>query len=298
MNSITHKGRIIISLLVCLVIVSFLFLVGKVSGEAKKLALRNATDCLMPLIELATESGGNYGGSHIEAMKSHAEMIQDYVNHMKERNRDLPFLLRLTSFSGRKIVKGLEQVAEELSKGADSKDEARKKIEQAAESMVQFLIELELFAKQPTTGFEAELMSNGIGEALKKSLKDAHDAAERYAKDPNVPNAEQACMTNREGIVYLYMARFGYEEIIDEEDLRTFHADINRAIYYNGLLLQHPAVQSGKDRPDSNYELLSKHTDSEVRRLRLLQTIIDNDIEQTQALLRIAIKKAFPAIQF
>lgn len=298
MNSITHKGSIIISVLVCLVIICFLFLVGKVSGEAKKLTLRNASDCLMPLIELATESGGNYGGNHVEAMKSHAEMIQKYVDHMNKRNRDLSFPLRLTPFSGKNIAKCLEEVADELRKEVHSKDEARKKIEQAAESIIQFLTELELFREEPIIAFEAEVMSEGIQKALKKSLKEAHDAAEKYAKDPNVANAEEACMTNREAIVYLYLARFVYEEIINQEELRRYHTDINRAIYYNRLLQQTPAVQSGKVSKDSDYELLDKHTDSEIRRLRLLQTIIDNDIQQTQVLLRIALKKAFPDIQF
>ncbi|MHC4680077.1 MAG: hypothetical protein ACYTEK_15420 [Planctomycetota bacterium] len=252
----------------------------------------------MPLIELATESGGNYGGNHIEAMRSHADMIQSYVDHMKKRNRDLSFLLRLPPFSGDNVVTCLEKVAEELRERAHSDDEARKKIEQAAESIIQFLTDLELFREEPIIAFESEVVSEGIDKALKRSLGKAHDTAEKYAKDPNVPNAENACMTNREAIVYLYIARFGYEEIINQEELRKFHTDINRAIYYNRFLQQTPAVQSGKEETGSDYELLDKHTDSEIRRLRLLQTIIDNDIQQTQVLLRIALKKAFPDIQF
>jgi hypothetical protein len=252
----------------------------------------------MPLIELATESGGNYGGSYTEAMKSHAEMIQKYVDQMKNRNRDLDFLLRFRPFSKDNIVKCLEDVVQDLRKEVHSPDEAREKIERAAGSIVQFLTELQLFREAPTTAFKPEVMSEGIQKALKKSLKEAHDAADKYAEVQSVPNAETACMTNREAIVYLYLARFVYEEIIDQEDLRRFHTDINRAIYYNALLLETPAVQSGKGKPGSDYELLAKHTDSEIRRLRLLQTIIDNDIQQTQVLLRIAIKKAFPAIQF
>ena len=60
MNSITHKGRTTILVLVSLVIICVLFLGNKVSGEVKKLNLRNATDSLMLLIELATESGDDY----------------------------------------------------------------------------------------------------------------------------------------------------------------------------------------------------------------------------------------------
>ena len=304
MNSIAHRASIIITLLVCLVIICSIVLVGQVSGEVKKLTLRDASDSLMPLIELATESGGKYGGDHIKAMESHADMIQKYVDHMNERNRELSFLFRLPLVPRKDIAKHLEEVVKELRKKldsesvADQREEARKKIETAANSIAQFLTELELFKEEPIIAFKPELISKDIQKDLKKSLKVAHDTAEKYAQDPNVANAEMACMTNRKAIVYLYLARFVYEEIIDREELERFHTDINRAIYYNRLLQQTPAVQSNKEDKDSDYELLDKHTDSEIRRLRLLQTIIDNDIQQTQDLLRIAIRRAFPDIQF
>ena len=303
MNSITHKGSIIISVLVCLVIVCFLFLVGKISGEAKTLNLQNATDCLMPLVELATEAGGNYGGSHIEAMKSHADMLQKYVDHMNKRNRDLSFLLQLPPFSRKNIVKRLENVVKNLREKltsqseADQCEEACEKIKAATKSIAQFLTELELFRGETIIDFEPEVISKDIQNTLKKSLKEAHDAAEEYAKEQTVANAEIACMTNRQAIVYLYLARFGYQEIIDQEELKKFQTDINRAVYYNRLLQQTPTVQSGKEVKGSDYDLLDQHSDSEIRRLRLLQTIIDNDIQQTQVLLRIALKKAFPDIQ-
>jgi len=293
----TSKKRIIIYISVWLIILcSFLFMGAKAYRQATMLNLRNAADSLMPLVELATESGGNYGGNYIEAKKSHAEMIKKYVDHMNERN--VSFLLRLPPFSKKNIVKYLEEIAEELGKEVHSKDEARKKIEQAAKSIVQFLAELEFFTEEQIIAFKSEVMSKEIKDALKESLKEAHDRAEIYANDLNVANAEEACMTNRKAIVYLYLARFGYQEIIDQEMLRRFRTDLNQAIYYNRLLQQTEAVKIGKDKAGSDYELLDRHSDSEIRRLWLLQAIIENDVEQTQVLLRIAIKKAFPDIQF
>lgn len=209
MTFTTHKKRIIILVSVCLMILCSLLLIGaKTAEKAKTLNLRNATDSLMPLVELATESGGKYGGNHIRAMDSHADMIHKYVYHMNERQ--LSFLLRMPPFSRKNVVKCLKEVANELGKDAFSKDEARKKIQKASKTIAQFLTELELFTEEQTIAIEPEVMSEEIQKELKKSLKEAHDAAEKYAKDPNVPNAEMACMTNRRAIVFLYLARFGY----------------------------------------------------------------------------------------
>lgn len=111
-------------------------------------------------------------------------------------------------------------------------------------------------------------------------------------------NAEMVCMYSRRAIVYLYIARFEYQEIIDQDTLRTFSEDMNKAIYYHRLFQESETVKSSKEEENSNYKRLEKQIETEIRRLRLLQVIMDNDIEQAQALLRLGIKSLFPNIQF
>jgi len=81
-------------------------------------------------------------------------------------------------------------------------------------------------------------------------------------------------MANRKAIVYLCLARFNYQEIVDEEELRRFRTDINRTVYYNRVL------QKTYEEDNPNYKLLGEYSDSELRRLGLLQAIIYNDIHQ------------------
>lgn len=274
-----NRNRIIIRASVCLMVLSSVLLVGaKTSREAKTLTLRNATDSLMALAELATEGGGRY----TEAQKSHTELVQSYVDHMNSRY--VPILLRVLPFSRKNVVKRLAEIAEDLAKTVPSgddnvaQDKARENIERVAESFAKFLTESELLTSEPITAFEPEVMSREIQDAIRNSLVEAHEKAEIYIKDPNIANADQACMTNRRAIVYLYLARFGYQEIIGEEELKKFRTDISRTVYQNRVLQQSAAIKGGKGTKGSDYSMLEKHSDSERRRLRILKAMQVNDI--------------------
>lgn len=285
MNSIRDKGRIIISVLVCLVIICGLFLGNKVFGEAKKLNLHNATDSLMLLMELATESGDDY----VQAKSDFLKILRDYTNHIEKR--DLNWLLQLPPFSKKNVVKKLESVAKDLEEADDQN--ACKAIEKASESIAKFLTDSKMFTDEPITVFEPEVMSKEIQDAIRRSLKETHEKVERFAANESrtVDDARGVCMVNRKAIVYLYLARFGHQQIVDQEGLKNFRTDINQTIYYNRLL------QQTYKEDDLNHKRLGAYSNSELRRLRLLQAIIDNDIQQAQVLLQIALIKAIPDIQ-
>ena len=78
------------------------------------------------------------------------------------------------------------------------------------------------------------------------------------------------------------------------ETLKKFHIDINRTIYYNQLLLQTDSMKNGEG---VEYQLLDRYSNSEHRRLRLLQAIITNDMQETRQILIKAIEEAIPGIQ-
>lgn len=303
-----YNKKIIFWILICLtLLLSSLIMGNKAWRHVETLASRNAAYSLMPLVtlaELGAEDGGHYGGSYTTAQKSYAEMFQLYVDHTK--NRDTPFLLKLLPFSQKNIVKCLEKVAEELKKESSSEEESREKIERAAVSIAQFFSESGLLTNEPVITLEPEVMSQEIRDKIGNALKEAHEKAEIFAHNSNIANSEEACMSNRRAIVYLYLARFGYDDFIAEEKLKQFRADTNRTIYYNRLLRQHDvikaeydnAIKAGKRVDRTNYAMLEKRSDSEVRRLRLLQAIIDNDIQEARDLSQIAIMEAMPEISF
>jgi len=297
MITIPNEKKIAVCLLSCLVTIGVFFQASKVWAEAEKLNARNASDSLMLLMELATEAGGSHGGCFTKAQKSHAYMIRKYVNHMEDRYVSL--FLQLPQFPGKSVIKKLKTVAEELEKEVDSNDVADEKIEWASKEIAQCLAKGNFLSGKSTVIFEPEIMSEEMRNIIVYELEEAHKKAEIYAANPTLPNAEAACMSNRRAIVCLYLARFGYQDFIDRNTLKIFRTDINRTLYYNRVLQQSDPIKQGKNLEgqayeDSDYKALETHSDSELRRLRLLQTIIDNDIPQAQALLKITIGKKLP----
>jgi len=284
MDFTAHKKRIVIYLSVWLVILSsFLFMGAKAYRQADQLILCNATDTLMALIEIKAEAGGNY----IKAKADHVEMLRQYVGHMDSRH--LSFLLKLPPFSNKNVAKELDRVAEDLN-NVDPLN-AREAIETASKSIAEFLSQLKPFTGEPITTCGPEVVSQELKSAIKNSLQQSHEKIEIFANDPNMTNSEEACWANRRAAAYLYLARFGYHEIVSQEELRRFRTDMNRCVYYNRVLQQTDISEKERTR-------LIEYSNSEIRRLQLLQAIMDNNIQQAQLLLLIAIKDAFPNNQF
>lgn len=262
----------------------FLFMVIKSYTSAKWLASRNIEDSLILLVELATEPGPDYN----ESKTLFSGLLLDYAKHMEGR-RPYPLLL-WPPLSKRNIVKEMRRIAGDL-ENADQTN-AREAIERASKSITEFLAESKLFAAEPIITFEPEVMPEELQVAIKESLRESHEKAEIFTNDPNMANSEAAYQANRKAIVYLYLARSGYQEIVSQEELRTFRTDLNRTIYYNRFLRQTDAVKIGEGVEGSDYWRLGRYSNSEILRLRLLQAIIDNDMQQAQVLLQMAVTKA------
>lgn len=281
MNPTPPKKKITIQILFCfLLILCFVYLCHRVSASANKLASRNASDTLILLVELATESGDKY----IQAKTLFAELLQAYAKHMEQR--ELYWLLRLPPFSKKNVVKELKRVADDLENTAQTN--TRDAIDVAQKSIAEFLIKSKLFTAEPIVTLEPEVIPDDIQGHIRNSLDDTHKKTERYANNEQrtLDDARAVCMANRKAIVCLYLSRFNYQEIVDEEELRRFRTDINRTIYYNQVL------QKTYEEDNPNYKLLGGYSDSELRRLGLLQAIIDNDIQQAQDLLQTVLIKA------
>lgn len=281
MNPTPPKKKITIQILFCfLLILCFFYVCSKVWATSNNLASRNASDTLMLLVELATESGDNY----IKAKEDFAEMLLSYSNHMKQR--ELHWLLKIPLLLRKNAAKELERVRKVLISTAKIND--CNSINEARDSIYEFLTKSKLFTDEPTTTFGPEVISGEIQKVIIDSLNEANSNSEDFAnnKSRTEEDAKKVCLSNRKAIVYLYLARFNYQEFIDEETVKEFRTNINRTIYYNRLLQETEPIKARKDVEDSFYKLLDKYTSSELRRLGLLQAIIDNDIQQSQDLLQ------------
>jgi hypothetical protein len=260
---------------------------AKASVLANRLASRNASDTLILLIELATESGDDY----IEANALFADLLRVYVEHMERR--DLYWFLQLPCFSKKNVARELKCVANDLEN--DAQTNTREAIYVAKESIAVFLSESKPFTDETIITFEPKVISEEIKNLIRGSFNEVHEKVERYPNGPQtVDDAKALCMANRTAIVYLYLVRFGHEEIVEEEKLETFRTDINHTVYYNRLLQRSKTVKISHD----VQQLLTEYSNSEIRRPLLLHAIIDNDIRQAQVLLQKALIEAIPDIQF
>lgn len=281
MTFIRNKARTLIWAFSCLMIMCSVLLMG--AGEAKKLTLHNATDSLMLLRELEHESGKGF----MRARACHLGILKDYVAQMEDRHRSI--LLKLPPFSKNKVTEQLKSVVKILEGNEAGGTNAERQIKAASKEIAGFLSKSKLLTSEPIITFEPEAMSKEIQDTLEESLAVAHDKANIYASEPTVSNAEMACQTNRKAVTYLYISRFGYQKIVSQEDLKKLQTDINRAIYYNRSLQKTDETINEEER-----SRLNEYSKSEVHRLRLLQSIINNDIREAQVLLLKAIREAFP----
>ncbi|MBZ9577473.1 hypothetical protein KJA13_00330 [Patescibacteria group bacterium] len=280
---ISKQTNTIRILVVACLILCCLYLIGVVRREARALNLRNVTDSLILSIEFTTEPGMDY----IQAKADYVEILYKYVRHMENRHIPLLFFFSRSNIAGdlKRVVRDLEK-ADELN--------AREAIEKASEAIAEFFTKTKPFTDESIITFESEVISEEIQTAIKDSLQEAHEKAETCANDSNVANFEALYRANRKAIVYLYLARFEYQEIVDEEKLRTFRTDLNATCYRNEALQDSDTVEISEE----ECSRLTVYYGSELRRLGILYAIIDNNIQQAYDLLQteMAARKAIPDI--
>jgi len=281
-----NKRMTIQILLFCLLILCFFYLCSEVSTAASRLSSRDASDTLILLVELATESGDNY----IAAKSIFADLLMDYAGHMKRR--ELHWLLKIPPFMEKNVAGELERVRKNLKETAQINN--CNAINEARDSILKVLKKSDLFTGQPTITSMPEVMSGELQKAIISSLNEANKKVEDYAhnKSRTVDDAKTVCLANRKAIVYLFLARFNYQEFVDGEAVRKFRTSIEQTIYYNRLL-----QEADKDVEGSHYKLLDKYTSAEMRRLGLLQAIMDNDIQKARTSLEISLMEAIPDFQ-
>ena len=278
------EKKSIITVATCFMVLCSVLLVGaRDLREADVLSLCNATDSLILLTELATESSKDY----IQAKADHVEMLNEYVKYMKNRNG--PWLFE------NDIAEKLKLVIKSLKKDekkADQQVEAGIKIETASKTIAEFLSKHRLFMDKPVVGSEYEVVSEEMQTTVRKLLDEADKKTQTYINDLNMVNSEVAYRANRKVIVYLYLVRSQWSEVITSEERINLAEDINRTIYWNRIL------KKRSDTTERERSRLTKCSVNEHRHLQLLRAITDNDMRDVHGWLKLAIKKAFPNDKF
>lgn len=257
-----------------LVIFSVLFSVISDGEELNALRSYDATDSFMLLAELATESSKDY----TQAKADHLELMRCYIKTMKQRYKPSDVAKELTF---------LTKEIEKKGSGADQNREDCEKIKVASERMAEFLNKHKLFLNAPVIYAGEEVISEETKAVISRVLEDASEKTQEYINDLNMANAEIAYRANRKAIVYLYLFRSELSEIITEEGVRDLRGDINRAIYWNRVLKK--SISAEEER-----QQLTNLSENELRHLRVLHSIITDDMREAHIWLQIAIKKAFP----
>jgi len=277
---------------------------GKASNKID-LAWRYVSDGLLLYSELASESGSDF----VKARNIHADLLNMYVREMEARQRD--YAAALLTDEARSILNNLKSIKESLAKAVPKGEQnpnvwAEEDIKEASKQLGKFLKGFEPYLKEPFDLDGFEKLGDECRKKLDDALKDVKVKLREYIKlltvmkaDNHlaVKKAEELCEANRKAIVLLFLARFARFEDqgvkaeasnkgLDLRVLRQFRGDINRTIYWNGVLQ--------KRLKGSDASVLKKYSASELRRLRVLRAVLNEDMREAQALLLVTFRASFP----
>jgi len=278
---------------------------GKGSDE---LVRRYVSDGLLLYNELVNESGSNF----LKARKAHADLLGMYVREMK--TRQLEYAANLLTDEAANILENLNSIRESLLKSVPKDQQnpnawAEKDIKDASKRLGKILIGFEPYLKKPFDFDGFEKLGDECRKELDAALKEVkvklgayiNDLTTKKADELTIKRAEELCQANRKTIVLLFLNRFARFEDqeagaetsnkgLDLRVLRQFRGDINRTIYWNRVLKK-------KLKGSEHVSVLTAYSVSELRRLRVLQAVLDNDMREVQDLLLVAFKRSKPVFR-
>lgn len=263
------------------------------NANLPELVERNVRDSVLLASEMQHEAGDDY----IEAKEDHAFILRKYLGRMEERNFSLLLRVLYPELSPRKqLVAALADL--NLKGSVTNQDQAEKEIEKARETIVQFVAKSQKFSDMQMVTSEHEELPDWLLEDARTALEDSRECVEIYGNDLTFGNAQEACRRNRKAIALAYLVRSAYQHFNSlDGELRQFQGDINRTIYYHYLLVKNNEdalnddriLDDVKKRLEKDHHLLVKYTDSELRRLEIVDAILDKDNHRAYNCLRATI---------
>ena len=289
------RSQQIVIIFTCLVIICVSIPVMLyANANLPELVRRNADDggMLMLLVEMQHEAGLDY----IEAKKDYEYLLVKFREYMEERNCSLLLRVLYPELSPRKQ---LTLALAELSEPIDGQEQAQEKINEATETIRQFVSKSQEFAGTKVSISELHDCPDELLNEAKSALDDSRKYVEIFGNNPNIPNSQETCRKNRVAIALAYLIRCVLQDFDSlDDELRQFRGDINRTIYYNKILMKNNAdLLASEQLPDVRKKelekenaLLEKYTANGHRRLVIVNALLDKDIHITEDFLRNKVK--------
>lgn len=256
------------------------------------LASRYVSTALMLYNELATESGSDF----LKASGVHADVLRTSVERMEQCELDNMAVKSMTDEAGQ-ILRGLKSAIASLERSVpeegrhDPNAWAKENIEEVSQQIGELINGFQSYLNEPFVLEGPEKLCSNCRKDLNDALKAVRERLSEYTSDLTLENAEDLCLANRKAIVYLFFARFSIEDAegktqisknsFDVKAVRQFRGDINRTIYWNRVL------KKKTDKSDVS-TLLTAYSLSELRRLRVVQAVIDGDMKEATDILMVA----------
>lgn len=267
------KKHPIRTFVVCLI--AALVLYAGVNVGLSEVVRQNSFDMYMLAAELLTESGPKF----TEESQVHAEMVRLYVNHLDQRELAGVVRLLYPEYDYKRVLASRLQALEK----AENNEQARNAIWQAGIQSNRLYSIGSRFSRSPFGWFKSEALPDWLLTALEYALAESHEMVNKLEEERTRVNALAACRANRRAVLRLSLARLGYD---NKEKIEQFLSDVKRAYKYTTI------VANKKEYAQSKEQIL-KWADSEARRIKILEAMLDGDMDEVCELLREAIEKAF-----
>lgn len=263
---------------------------------------RCVSDGLMLFNEMVSESGKNF----VKAREVHSELFHVCLEAHK------------ANYVKGELATGLLDEYESLDKdlsmplpeGLDDPNAwAEDNIEKASKKLGEIISSFEphlenTFEQDTPDNLDAKcedslwVALNGVRMELREFIKLL--MAEESDNSVILGKAEDLCEANRRAIVLSFLHRFvdfesqreksqPSDKQVDLKMFRQFQGDINRTIYWNGILSKRL-----KDNDQTSARRLMKYSDSELRRLKVLRAVLNKNMKEAQSLLLVEFKISYP----
>jgi len=274
---------------------------GVKAGDEHKFVSLCLSDGLLLFNELVSEAGKDY----VQARKVHSELFRICIEAHKADY--------VRGKLSRPLLEGYESVYEALRtpvpKGVNDPNAwAKVEIKKASKNLGDLILSFAPHLEKPFEPEVPQKLDEKCEASLRAALNQVKVELREYirlllAKADNsviLSQAEDVCEANRRAILLAFIFRFAdfenrsdMSQVADKQVgvkmLQKFQGDINRTIHWNGVIRE----RLKESDPNSASRLL-QYSNSELRRLKVIQAISDKDMSEAQSLLLIAFKDSYP----
>jgi len=231
---------------------------------------------------LSAELLNELGPCYIGESGRHAEMIKQYTKHLEQRQ--LAALVRVL-YPKYGTKKEFDSVLLSLEKAVKENDgeKAKEVIWQAGLSINKLYILSKKFPRSPIAWFDSEDLPSWLLTDLNKAFVDSNDVVNKLKNDQTREAAIEACIANRKTILLLFLGRLGYD---NEEKIKSFLSDVKRSYEYTKDVAE-------KEENEKVKEEIFEIAISEEHRVKILESMLANDMDKVCDLLREAIERAY-----